>query len=111
MIKSDVASPVIGWDFVCKYKLDLVWDQDEIIVIDKKAKIKKKLDIKPISFEQSQSFSSPRLIQKGQGDQVHPCRRNRWLLHEINAMEAIGTFFESAEVKESREDINIIKEE
>ena len=110
VVIADVSSPVIGWDFVRKYKLDMVWgDDEEIYIFDKKAKIKKKLEFKPISFEQSVSLSSLSLVC--QDDSVSPALKSHQLVQEIAAIESIDDLFESTDLSESKEDINIIKEE
>ena len=44
-VKAKVKSPILGWDFVDKYKLDTVWGQfGDLFLRDKKAKIQKRLE-------------------------------------------------------------------
>ena len=44
-VKAKVRSPILGWDFVNKYKLDTVWNEfGDLYLRDKKAKIQKKLE-------------------------------------------------------------------
>ena len=55
-IKAEVDSPVVGWDFMRKHRLDLVWNDDgENILVDKKAKIEYKLKFKGLPHQQSDS--------------------------------------------------------
>ena len=46
-VKANIKAPLLGWDFYKKYKLDMVWDEDkdEVYLYDKKAQIRKKLDM------------------------------------------------------------------
>ena len=54
IIKADVESPILGWDFVRRHKLDLVWnDNEEITIQDSKAKISSVLKFKPMPIQKS----------------------------------------------------------
>ena len=60
LIKADVEAPVLGWDFLRKFQLDLVWNEDEEITIrDKKACIQKVLKCKAMPHEISRHVHRP----------------------------------------------------
>ena len=41
-VKAKIKAPILGWDFVDKYKLDTVWGEfGDLFLRDKKAKIQK----------------------------------------------------------------------
>ena len=53
-IKAEVDTPVIGADFFKHHKLGLEWaEDDEVYIFDRLAKIRRKLDIKPVPFDQA----------------------------------------------------------
>ena len=57
--KADVESPILGWDFVRKNKLDLVWSEfGDLFLEDKKSDIKTLLHYKPLPVEQSTRLQS-----------------------------------------------------
>ena len=63
IIKAQVESPILGWDFMTKYRLELRWDQnDELIIYDKKNKIGSKMHFKPIPTEKSVQLKNLSLI-------------------------------------------------
>ena len=54
VIKANVSSPVLGWDFIRQNKLDFVWNEfGDITIRDKKANINATLTYKAIPLEQS----------------------------------------------------------
>ena len=65
IIKADVESPILGWDFVRRHKLDLVWnDNEEITIQDSKAKISSVLKFKPMPIQKSLAMKNLSFIVK-----------------------------------------------
>ena len=63
-IKSEVDSPVLGWDFMWKHKLDIVWNEfGDNCIRDKVAKITTVLPFKPVLFEKSQRQKNLCLVE------------------------------------------------
>ena len=64
-IKTDVQSPIIGWDFTKKHRLSTDWTEwGDAILIDKKAKIKHILKYKAIPHSQPQKLSTVEVNQQ-----------------------------------------------
>ena len=83
---ADVQSAVIGWDFMRKYRLEIVWnDFGDNVLIDKKADISQMLEFK--SLPQSQSFRHKKLAllthldRKPRGNQELPSTNQLELSH------------------------------
>ena len=57
-IKANVPGPIIGWDFLRHFKLDLVWgdDREVIYIRDKKAQIQAPLKLKSVPLDQSRDL-------------------------------------------------------
>ena len=54
VIKADISCPVIGWDFVRHYRLDMVWnDWGDITLRDKKAQVSSVLKFKSLPYNKS----------------------------------------------------------
>ena len=47
IILADITTPVIGWDFIKKFKMSLVWQYEEMYFVDKLSQISKKLRLGP----------------------------------------------------------------
>ena len=70
VIKADVASPVIGWDFVRHYRLDMVWNEwGDIMIRDKKAQVsavkfseKKVLQLLQMLWDIETKLKNPKLF-------------------------------------------------
>ena len=59
-VKAKVSEPIIGWNFVKKYRLDLQWTEfGDIMLHDKKAKISTPLHYSSIPHGSCPSFKSP----------------------------------------------------
>ena len=77
-IKANVKTPVLGWDFMRKHKLNLIWnDFGDITIYDAKAQISKSLQFKSLPVEQSLASkklaridASPRGAVGHQADQL-----------------------------------------
>ena len=67
-IVAAVECPVIGWDFVRRHKLDLIWRDEDLCIRDKKAKIESVLSFKPLglkkSFNHSKLFASSMMSRR-----------------------------------------------
>ena len=64
VIKSEVESPILGWDFMRKNKLDLSWNEfGDNCIVDKKAKITSVLPYKPLSKEKSLRHKSLSVVE------------------------------------------------
>ena len=64
IIKAQVESPIIGWDFMKLHKLDLRWnDEGEITIFDKKSKIQKVLEVKEMPLKKSIQMKNLSLIE------------------------------------------------
>ena len=62
--KAEIDSPILGWDFVRHHKLDLIWDEDgNQCIYDKKAKITKVLDFKPVDHHKSSGLKNLSVIE------------------------------------------------
>lgn len=48
IILADIKTPVLGWDFIKKFKVSLVWFGEDMHMVDKKASISKKLNLGPV---------------------------------------------------------------
>ena len=107
IIKAQVESPIIGWDFMKKHKLELRWDDDEDITIyDKVADISSKLHFKPVPTNKSSQLRNLALIQSARHlDQEGSCNPEE-LIAEVAAVKALG----DDEVSEHDEDINVVPE-
>ena len=54
VIKADIKSPVLGWDFIRRNRFDFIWtDFGDITINDKKANISAILTYKALPLEQS----------------------------------------------------------
>ena len=62
VIKADVQNPIIGWNFIKRYRLAMDWNQwGDVCLVDKVSKIKSVLHYKSIPFHHSRGLSSLRL--------------------------------------------------
>ena len=63
IIKAQVESPIVGWDFMKVHKLDLRWDDnDNITICDKKSKASTILHLKKIPVAHSNQMRNLSLI-------------------------------------------------
>merc|ERR1711994_764702 len=61
-IKSDVKCPILGWNFIRKYRLNLQWnDWGDICLVDPKAQSKTILHFRSMPHIQAQSMATLRL--------------------------------------------------
>ena len=99
--KADVQAPVLGWDFLRRFKLNLEWnDCGDILIVDRKANISHILNFKSLSRERS--LRHKRLAISAGLD------RNQEefdLPFQVSSMEALG---ESKSTVVHKEDINIL---
>ena len=81
----DIKSDILGMDFLNKYKLNLEWDevdQSELYIVDKKADIRKELQIITVPSD------TPRMHYLGQGsDQSPPLSARKGVSPEVAAFE------------------------
>ena len=106
IIKSQVESPIIGWDFMKCHKLDLRWnDDDQITIYDKRSKVSSVLHLKPIPMHQSSSMKNLSLVES---NEIHPgsegLENPEILLGEMSAIEAL----DEDVVEMHDEDINVL---
>ena len=98
VIKADVSSPVIGWDFVRHYRLDLVWnDWGDITLRDKKAQVSVPLKFRALPYAKSLHHKNLSVLERN-APEIDP----EQFLFQIAAMEMLG----EPEVLEQNEDIN-----
>ena len=70
IIKAQVESPIIGWDFMKHHKLDLIWnDSDQITIYDKRSKVSSVLHLKPILMDQ---LSVMKILSLVESEPEHP---------------------------------------
>ena len=111
IIKAEVESPIIGWDFMSEHKLDLRWNkEDKITIYDRKSKLSSILHFKPVPKEQSALLKNLSLVEAGSGHlgQEIPSRveNPEILLGEMSSIEALGEDDVTLDVHD--EDINIL---
>ena len=93
VIKADIKSPVLGWDFIRKNRFDFIWnDFGDITINDKKAKISDTLTYKALPLEQSLKLK--KLARLDSQEQLsHPgavgLEANR-LFAQIASIESLG---------------------
>ena len=106
IIKAQVESPIIGWDFMEFHKLDLRWNyEDKITIYDKREKTSSVLHMKPITKERSSLMKNLSLVE-AEVNSVQDFVSPEILISEVNAMEALDEdVFESHD-----EDINVLQE-
>ena len=103
VIKADVESPILGWEFIRQKKLDFRWnDFGDITLYDKKSKISLVLHYKPVPMAQSSRMTNLSLVVED-SDPPSPSVRHPNLQAEVAAVEDLG-------VEESTEDITVIPE-
>ena len=87
-IKSEVDSPVLGWDFMKKHKLGLDWNEfGDNCIVDKVAKISIALPYKPLSSTTSKKHKSLSVIQvQPKVVRSDPAE----LLHQISAIQSLS---------------------
>ena len=91
IIKAQVESPIIGWDFMKHHKLDLRWnDSDQITIYDKTSKVSSVLHLKPIPIDQSSLMKNLSLVKS---EPEYPGGKGlenpEVLLGEVSAIEAL----------------------
>ena len=91
IIKAQVESPIIGWDFMKHHKLDLIWnDSDQITIYDKRSKVSSVLHLKPILMDQ---LSVMKILSLVESEPEHPggqgLENPEVLLGEVSAIEAL----------------------
>ena len=106
VIKADVESPILGWDFFRQKKIDFRWnDFGDITLYDKISNIQVVLNYKPVPLEKSLRLTSLSLVEEEFGPQTDPQpeHRNRHpnLQAEVAAVEDLG-------IEEGEENINVI---
>ena len=95
-IVSDVPSPVIGWDFIDKYRLDWRWNEwGDILLVDKKAKTSQLMTHRSIPVDKSLQMSSLSLVWETPTPEsasmvVEGPQTNHHLLFDIAAMQELG---------------------
>ena len=58
LIKADVETTVLGWDFLRKNKLSMIWDElDEVYLWDRKSNTRTMLHCRPVAFDRPQKLS------------------------------------------------------
>ena len=73
VIKSEVDTPILGWDFVRFHKLDLVWNEwGDVCLYDKKAKISADLEFRALPHTKSQSVAKLRVCGVGDVSGISP---------------------------------------
>ena len=83
VIKTDVENPIIGWDFVRKYRLETAWTQwGDVVMRDPKAQIEKILKYKALKAGQAHHIS---VVQEEKS--VKSVEQS---LFELAAVEALG---------------------
>ena len=96
-VKAEVDSPVIGADFFKHHKLGLEWaDDDEVYIFDRLASIRRKLDIKPVPFEQA-SLSRLSWDSPPPSSSSRTGRQAEQLVQELAAIESIDDLFNATE--------------
>ena len=120
IIKAEVESPIVGWDFMSEHKLDLRWNQDDKITIyDRKSKHSSMLHFKPVPKEQSALLKNLSLVETSadhldpevlrQSDSFQIPRESdspEVVLSEVAAIEALGDSDPTLDVHD--EDINVL---
>ena len=87
-IKADVETPVLGWDFVRRHRLDLVWnDFGDQLVVDRKAQTETLLKFKSMPYHKSSSHRKLAKVDAPPESSGHETMR---LLAELAAIEALG---------------------
>ena len=105
IIKAQVESPIIGWDFMDHHKLDLRWNEnDQITIFDKKDATSSVLHLKPLPKDQSSALKNLSLVETEPGQSF--VENPEILISEIAAVEALGE--DIIEVHD--EDIDILPE-
>ena len=103
IIKAQVESPIIGWDFMDRHKLDLRWnDEDKITIYDRKSKVSSVLHFKPVPKQTSALLKNLSIVTSDHMDQevFNP----EILAGEVAAVNALAD--DEAVVHD--EDINVI---
>ena len=80
---ADVESPVLGWDFIRRNKLDIVWNEfGDNVIIDKVAKVSQVLEFKSIPHQRSRLHKRLSVSSTSQDDDfsVH---------FQVSAMQAL----------------------
>ena len=103
IIKADVESPILGWDFFRQKKLEFRWNEfGDITLYDKLSQTSVVLNYKPVPLDKSEKLTSLSLVEPS--EPVVRCQvRHPNLQSEIAAVEDLG-------VEESHEDIKILPE-
>ena len=91
VIKAQVESPIIGWDFMKHHKLDLRWnEEDQITIFDKKDGIASVLELKSIPIEKSIQMKNLSLISLGNPHQNLQSESPEVIMGEVAAMQALN---------------------
>ena len=87
VIKADVDKPIIGWNFIRRYKLDMAWNQwGDVCLVDKKAKIQTVLHYKSIPYQEARSTASLRVMtNNSMCDESSPLQT----IFEVASMQAL----------------------
>ena len=99
--KADVASPILGWDFVKYHRLALTWNENgEQCIYDKKAKITKVLEFKSVAHHESSGLRNLAVVE------TFKCRRSPEESQEL-AFQVAAVQNLAAEAEES-EDLSVM---
>ena len=93
---AEVASPIIGWDFMKHHKLDLIWNEEgEQCIHDKKASITKVLDFKSVDHHTSSSLKNLSVVESF--SRLRTPRESQELAFQIATLESLGVEEEDLE--------------
>ena len=108
IIKAQVETPILGWDFMDKYKLDLRWNEnDELTIYDKSDKSATKLHFKPIAAETSVKLKNLSVISSDAGNQWDELVNPEVIAGEVAAIQALA----EDEAIGHDEDINVLPDD
>ena len=113
-IKSDVKSPILGWDFFRHYKIGFKWNKwGDIVLFDRKANISQVLKFKSVPHLDSLQLSSLRLVTESSESTDTPPQIAA--VAENSCSDIFQTFFQVASMQElgeanSAQNVNTIPE-
>ena len=98
-IKANVQCPVLGWDFMKRHKLNLIWNQwGDITINDRKAKISSVLSYKSVPIQKSSTHKKLRINAIHQ-EKTYTGEEANILAAQVEAIQELGTV---------KEDINAV---
>ena len=84
VIKSDVKTPILGWNFIKRHRLNFEWNTwGDICIVDRKAQIKSVLHYKAVPFDSTRKLSAVMMNERDENNS-HSHAFDVWAMQNLS---------------------------